>query len=60
LTLLGSKDIQSFIVSFYPPDQAALDFAHTVLFDAGNALEVVWSKILQWLQDHEEGDSCLE
>jgi hypothetical protein len=60
LTLLGSKDIQSFVVSFYPPDQAALDFAHIDIFDADNAQDVVWSKILYWLQDHQQDDSCSE
>jgi hypothetical protein len=60
LTLLGSKDIQSFVVSFYPPDQVALDFAHVDLFDADNAQDVVWSRILDWLQDHQEDNSCSE
>ena len=60
LTLLGSKDIQSFLVSFYSPDQAALDFAHIDLFDADNAQDVVWRRILDWLNDHVEDNSCSE
>ena len=61
LTQLGSRDIQHDVVSFYPPDQAALDFGHDDLLAADNAQEVVWSKIiLHWLQDHADDNSCSE
>jgi hypothetical protein len=58
LTLLGSQDIQHDIVSFYPPDQYALDYGHFDLLAANNAQDVVWSRILQWLQNHPGDNSC--
>jgi hypothetical protein len=58
LTLLGSGDISHHIVSFYPPSQVALDYGHADIFDATNAKDVAWSKILAWLRDHEEDNSC--
>jgi hypothetical protein len=60
LTQLGSQDIQHYVVSFYPPDQAELDFGHFDLMSADNAQDVVWSRILQWLQDHTDDNSCSE
>jgi len=53
LTLLGSQDVSSLIVSFYPPDQAAFDFGHADLFNAQNADDLVWSPIYQWLSTHQ-------
>jgi pimeloyl-ACP methyl ester carboxylesterase len=53
LTLLGSQDVSSLIVSFYPPEQAAFDFGHVDLFYAQNADDLVWSPIYQWLSTHE-------
>ena len=54
LTLLGSQDVSSLIVSFYPPEQAAFDFGHADLFNAQNADDLVWSPIYQWLLSHVE------
>jgi hypothetical protein len=54
LTFLGSQDVSSLIVSFYPPDQAALDFGHADLFNAQDADDLVWSPIYQWLSLHQE------
>src|SRR6516164_2483846 len=54
LTLLGSQDVSSLIVSFYPPEQAAFDFGHADLFNAQNADDLVWSPIYQWLSRHVE------
>ena len=51
LSLLGSRDITHHIISFYPPGQQALDFAHVDLFYADNAGDLVWSDILQWLSE---------
>lgn len=53
LTLLGSQDVSSLIVSFYPPEQAAFDFGHADLFNAQDADDLVWSPIYQWLSRHE-------
>jgi hypothetical protein len=52
LTLLGSQDVSSLIVSFYPPEQAAFDFGHVDLFLAQDADDLVWSPIYQWLSSH--------
>ena len=54
LTLLGSQDVSSFIVSFYPPYRAGLDFGHADLFNAQDAANLVWSPIYQWLSHHVE------
>src|SRR6266478_4414283 len=54
LTLLGSQDVSSLIVSFYPPEQAAFDFGHVDLFHAQDAENLVWSPIYQWLSRHVE------
>jgi hypothetical protein len=54
LTLLGSQDVSSLIVSFYPPEQAAFDFGHADLFHARDADDLVWSPIYQWLSEHNE------
>ena len=52
LTLLGSQDVSTHIISFYPPEQAALDFGHIDLFNAQDAENLVWSPIYQWLSEH--------
>lgn len=52
LTLLGSKDVSSHIVSFYPPAEAAFDFGHVDLFNARDAQQLVWTPIYDWLADH--------
>jgi hypothetical protein len=55
LTLLvGSQDVSSHIVSFYPPEQAAFDFGHVDLFHAQNADDLVWSPIYQWLSENQQ------
>jgi len=46
------------MVSFYPPDQAELDYGHFDLMGDGNAQDVVWNKILIWLQDQQGVDRC--
>ena len=51
LSLLGSREITHHIISFYPPDQQALDFAHVDLFYADNAKDLVWSDMLDWLSE---------
>ena len=56
LTLLGSRDVSSHIVSFYPPEQAAFDFGHVDLFYAQDAENLVWSPIYQWLSRHGEDE----
>jgi hypothetical protein len=52
LTLLGSKDVSSHIVSFYPAARAALDFGHCDLFFARDAEQLVWKPIYTWLARH--------
>ncbi len=52
LTLLGSKDVSTHLVSFYPSEMAALDFGHVDLFYARDAQQLVWAPIYQWLYNH--------
>jgi hypothetical protein len=56
LSLLGSKDVSSTIVSFFPPDEAAFDFGHADLFNAQDAKKLVWSPIYKWLSQHGSPD----
>jgi hypothetical protein len=58
LSLLGSTDVSNQVVSFYPPDQQAFDFGHVDLFYAEDAQDLLWSNILQWLQKHQQDNSC--
>lgn len=52
LTLLGSKDITTHIVSFFSPHKAAFDFGHVDLFYARRAQQLVWRPIYHWLAQH--------
>jgi hypothetical protein len=52
LTLLGSKDVSSHIISFFPPAEAAMDFGHVDLFRARDAPTLVWTPIYDWLSSH--------
>jgi hypothetical protein len=52
LTLLGTKQIKSHIVSFQPPADVALDFGHSDLFYARDARQLVWAPIYHWLAGH--------
>lgn len=52
LTLLGSKDITTHLVSFFPPDKGAFDFGHVDLFHARQAEQLVWRPIYDWLSQH--------
>jgi hypothetical protein len=52
LTLLGSQDITTHIVSFFPPPKAAFDFGHVDLFYARRAQQLVWRPIYHWLAQH--------
>jgi hypothetical protein len=60
LSLLGSRHVTNHIVSFYPPEDQALDFGHVDLFYADNAQDLVWSDILVFLQGqrYERDDRC--
>jgi hypothetical protein len=49
LSLLGSKDVGTHMISFQPAAQAALDFGHVDLFLARNADHLVWEPIFNWL-----------
>lgn len=55
LTLLGSRDVSSHIVRFYPPEQAAFDFGPVDLFYAQDAENLVWSPIYQWHGEDDDG-----
>ncbi len=49
-TLLGSRDVTSLVVSLVP--EQPLDFGHSDLFWADNALTLVWEPIYNWLRNH--------
>ena len=57
LTLLGSEDVTHYIVTL-TPGSPAIDYGHGDLFNASNAKSVVWSKILAWLKNHDDDNSC--
>jgi hypothetical protein len=52
LSLLGSTDTSSYVVSFFPPDEPYFDFGHVDLFNARNAADAVWAPIDSWLVAH--------
>jgi hypothetical protein len=52
LKLLGSRNVRTHIVSFYPANQAAQDFGHGDLFTSRRARQLVWTPIYHWLARH--------
>jgi hypothetical protein len=52
LSLLGSTDETSHIVSFFGRKKSAFDFGHADLFNARRAGKLVWTPIYQWLVAH--------
>jgi hypothetical protein len=52
LTLLGSQDKKMLVIGLYPPEAVALDFGHGDLLWAGNAKQLVWKPIYQWIKQH--------
>ncbi len=55
-TLLGSSDVSSHMISFYPPEAEILDFGHTDLWTATDATMWVWQPILAWINAHTPGN----
>jgi hypothetical protein len=51
-TLLGSTDVTTRIVSLVPEPARIADFGHADLFLAGEARELVWRPILDWIRTH--------
>ncbi|MDQ6713475.1 MAG: alpha/beta hydrolase [Candidatus Dormibacteraeota bacterium] len=51
LSLLGSENVTSKIVSFVPANQAAVDFAHVDLWNARRADSLVWKPIYHWVTE---------
>jgi hypothetical protein len=52
LSLLGSSDVTTNVVSLFPPSKAALDFGHADLYNATNAGKLVWEPMEAWLATH--------
>jgi hypothetical protein len=52
VSLLGSEDVTTQVVSFYPPEARVLDYGHSDLFLGANARAAVWTPILKWIQAH--------
>jgi hypothetical protein len=52
LSLLGSTDVSSHIVSFFPAKKSAFDFGHADLFNARRAGKLVWTPIYDWIVGH--------
>jgi len=48
----ASRDVTTFEVHFYPPDQWMKDFGHADLFAARSAERLVWRPILNWILAH--------
>lgn len=51
-TLLGSTDVTTLLVDLRPPEERLFDFGHGDLFSAGDAEELAWEGILEWLEGH--------
>ncbi|ATB35715.1 hypothetical protein CYFUS_001129 [Cystobacter fuscus] len=52
LSLLGSKDVTTFIVQRLTDSERAGDFGHADLFLASDADRLVWPRIVSWLACH--------
>jgi hypothetical protein len=50
LSLLGSTDVSSLLVSAFPPELRILDYGHADLWLAEDAGARAWTPILAWLQ----------
>ena len=50
--MTASRDVSIAGVQTLPDEYAAADFGHVDLFTADNAGELVWSKIINWIQAH--------
>ena len=55
-TLTGSSDVTFLNVSLWPPEAIMLDFGHIDLWTADNAEALVWTPILEWVNDHTPGE----
>lgn len=56
LDLLGSDDIEIATASLLPPEQIVMDFGHIDIWTAGQAPELVWQPLLEWIAAHCEGE----
>lgn len=52
LTLLGSTDVTTHVVSLTPPAARILDIGHADIFQANDAETLFWQPILDWLRSH--------
>lgn len=52
LTLLGSSDVTTHVVSLTPPAARLLDIGHADIFQANDAQALFWQPILDWLRSH--------
>lgn len=52
LSLIGSDDKDSLILELHPPEYSMLDYGHTDLIWADNAVSLVWEPILSWINVH--------
>jgi len=50
--IVGSPDVTSMIVRQRPPEEVALDVGHTDTFQSGEARELFWEPILDWIRAH--------
>ena len=51
-TLLGSTDIVTLNIQLYPSEYQMIDYGHIDMFAAENAEELVWTPVLNWINDH--------
>jgi len=51
-TLLGSTDVTSHIIQLHPPEEVLLDFGHSDIHSAENAVSLVFPAIANWIENH--------
>jgi hypothetical protein len=49
LEVIGSSDITELVISFYPPEDILLDFAHIDLFIGTDAPALAWDPVRDWV-----------
>ena len=50
IDVVGS-DVTELIISFHPPEEVLLDFAHIDLFIGFDAPTLAWNPMLDWIED---------
>lgn len=54
IALLGSTDVTQLLIQLKPPADILYDFGHIDVFTAGNAEQLAWQPMLNWIQAYSD------